>query len=183
MCRHADLTSLMAVTLSIRTNLCSADYDFDSPNAFDHEELVKCMQDLQVASAASACAMRSCSTAMCSCTEIRCSAACPHAQVLAARALRIAAPADPSFHVLRCRCTVQAMRAVEVPEYDFMRHQRSARTQRVEPADVVIIEGILVLHEPLVCGMLNMKIFVDTDDDVRLARRWHRRCPSSIVNL
>jgi uridine kinase len=91
-----------------------ADYDFDSPNAFDHEELVKCMQDLQ------------------------------------------------------------AMRAVEVPEYDFVRHQRSARTQRVEPADVVIIEGILVLHEPLVCGMLNMKIFVDTDDDVRLARRIQR---------
>ena len=74
-------------------------------------------------------------------------------------------------HMLSRRCTVQAMRAVEVPEYDFVRHQRSARTQRVEPADVVIIEGILVLHEPLVCGMLNMKIFVDTDDDVRLARR------------
>jgi uridine kinase len=66
---------------------------------------------------------------------------------------------------------MQAMRAVEVPEYDFVTHQRSARTQRVEPADVVIIEGILVLHEPTVCGMLNMKIFVDTDDDVRLARR------------
>jgi uridine kinase len=66
---------------------------------------------------------------------------------------------------------MQAMKAVEVPEYDFVTHQRSARTQRVEPADVVIIEGILVLHEPTVCGMLNMKIFVDTDDDVRLARR------------
>lgn len=64
-----------------------------------------------------------------------------------------------------------------MPEYDFVRHQRSERTQRVEPADVVIIEGILVLHEPAVCGMLNMKIFVDTDDDVRLARRCSFRPP------
>lgn len=43
---------------------------------------------------------------------------------------------------------------------------------QVEPADVVIIEGILVLHEKSLREMLNMKIFVDTDDDVRLARRY-----------
>lgn len=42
------------------------------------------------------------------------------------------------------------------------------------PADVVIIEGILVLHIASIRGMLNMKIYVDTDDDVRLARRWGR---------
>lgn len=66
---------------------------------------------------------------------------------------------------------MQAMRPVEVPSYDFTRHRRSEITHRVEPADVVIIEGILVLHEPRLRAMLNMKIFVDTDDDVRLARR------------
>lgn len=66
---------------------------------------------------------------------------------------------------------MQAMRPVEVPSYDFTRHRRSEITQRMEPADVVIIEGILVLHEPQLRAMLNMKIFVDTDDDVRLARR------------
>ena len=56
--------------------------------------------------------------------------------------------------------------------YDFKTHQRSKEeTRRVEPADVVIVEGILVLHMELVRSLLNMKIFVDTDDDVRLARR------------
>jgi uridine kinase len=39
------------------------------------------------------------------------------------------------------------------------------------PADVIIVEGILVLHVPEIRDMLNMKIYVDTDDDVRLARR------------
>lgn len=66
----------------------------------------------------------------------------------------------------------QAMQTVHVPVYDFKTHQRSKEdARRVEPADVVIIEGILVLHMELVRSLLNMKIFVDTDDDVRLARR------------
>jgi uridine kinase len=42
---------------------------------------------------------------------------------------------------------------------------------QVPPADVVIIEGILVLHMEEIRDMLNMKVYVDTDDDVRLARR------------
>ncbi len=63
------------------------------------------------------------------------------------------------------------MQQVDVPIYDFITHQRSSETRRVEPADVVIIEGIMVLHMEEVRQMLNMKIYVDTDDDVRLARR------------
>ena len=64
------------------------------------------------------------------------------------------------------------MQPVEVPVYDFATHQRSmTETRRVEPADVIVIEGILVLHIPEVCQRLNMKVYVDTDDDVRLARR------------
>lgn len=63
------------------------------------------------------------------------------------------------------------MRAVDVPIYDFTSHQRSTEVRRVEPADVVIIEGILVLHIEEIRSLLNMKIFVDTDDDLRLARR------------
>lgn len=63
------------------------------------------------------------------------------------------------------------MKAVEVPIYDFATHQRSAEVRHVEPADVVIIEGILVLHIESIRELLNMKIFVDTDDDLRLARR------------
>lgn len=69
------------------------------------------------------------------------------------------------------------MRAVEVPIYDFSTHQRSNEARRVEPADVVIIEGILVLHIESIRQMLNMKIFVDTDDDLRLARRCNFMCP------
>ena len=67
---------------------------------------------------------------------------------------------------------LQAMQAVQVPVYDFTLHQRAQETRRVEPADVVIIEGILVLHSEPVRKLLNMKIYVDTDDDVRLARRY-----------
>lgn len=64
------------------------------------------------------------------------------------------------------------MQPVDVPVYDFTTHQRSkTETRRVEPADVIVIEGILVLHIPEVCQRLNMKVYVDTDDDVRLARR------------
>ena len=66
---------------------------------------------------------------------------------------------------------MQAMQPVQIPVYDFTLHQRAQETRRVEPADVVIIEGILVLHVEAVRKVLNMKVFVDTDDDVRLARR------------
>eukprot|EP00803_Ostreobium_quekettii_P000805 evm.model.scf_655.4 EVM.evm.TU.scf_655.4 scf_655:45614-53087(+) len=61
-----------------------------------------------------------------------------------------------------------------IPEYDFTKHRRTNRTRRMEPADVVIIEGIMVLHIDEIRELLNMKIYVDTDDDVRLARRIQR---------
>ena len=48
----------------------------------------------------------------------------------------------------------------------------SSETRRVMPADVVVLEGILVLHMEEIRSLLNMKVYVDTDDDVRLARRW-----------
>ena len=75
---------------------------------------------------------------------------------------------------------LQAMQAVDVPVYDFTSHQRSeTETRRVEPADVIVIEGILVLHIPDVCQRLHMKVYVDTDDDVRLARRY--AVPSGVL--
>eukprot|EP00245_Coleochaete_scutata_P005936 TRINITY_DN19968_c0_g1_i1.p1 TRINITY_DN19968_c0_g1~~TRINITY_DN19968_c0_g1_i1.p1 ORF type:complete len:483 (-),score=81.72 TRINITY_DN19968_c0_g1_i1:1004-2452(-) len=61
-----------------------------------------------------------------------------------------------------------------IPTYDFKRHQRSPEVRKVNAADVVILEGILVFHDPAIRGMMNMKIFVDTDADVRLARRIQR---------
>lgn len=64
--------------------------------------------------------------------------------------------------------------AVDVPIYDFSRHTPRAETMRVEPAPVVIIEGILVLSIEPVRRLLDVKIFVDTDDDVRALRRVER---------
>ncbi|EIE19251.1 putative uracil phosphoribosyl transferase [Coccomyxa subellipsoidea C-169] len=76
--------------------------------------------------------------------------------------------------VVKCLDDLKNMRAVDVPIYDFTLHERSAEVRRVEPADVVIVEGILVLHIEEIRSLLNMKIFVDTDDDLRLARRIQR---------
>ncbi|XP_027334363.1 uridine kinase-like protein 1, chloroplastic isoform X2 [Abrus precatorius] len=65
--------------------------------------------------------------------------------------------------------------SVQVPIYDFKLHQRSSdRSRQVNASEVIILEGILVFHEQSVRNMMNMKIFVDADPDVRLARRIRR---------
>ncbi|CAI7745299.1 unnamed protein product, partial [Closterium sp. NIES-53] len=64
--------------------------------------------------------------------------------------------------------------SVEIPVYDFKTHQRSTAVRKTNPADVIILEGILVFHEARVRRLMNMKVFVDTDADVRLARRIRR---------
>ena len=66
-------------------------------------------------------------------------------------------------------------RTINVPVYDFTTHSRKQNEVRaVNPADVIIVEGILVLQFEKIRNLCNMKIFVDTDDDVRLARRIQR---------
>ncbi len=64
--------------------------------------------------------------------------------------------------------------AVELPIYDFATHTRKAETRRVDPAPVIIVEGILVFVEAAVREQLDIKIFVDTDADIRLMRRIRR---------
>eukprot|EP00250_Pteridium_aquilinum_P000409 c10452_g1_i1 orf=103-1191(+) len=77
--------------------------------------------------------------------------------------------------LLDCIQTLRQGEAVQIPVYDFKRHQRRSDTFRqVNAADVVIMEGILIFHDPRVRETMNMKIFVDTDADVRLARRIRR---------
>mmetsp|Transcript_27370 Transcript_27370/g.48754 ORF Transcript_27370/g.48754 Transcript_27370/m.48754 type:complete len:475 (-) Transcript_27370:516-1940(-) len=77
--------------------------------------------------------------------------------------------------IIECLTELKSGRAVDVPVYDFCTHSRSVKEgKRTEPADVIILEGILVLHMERIRKLLNMKIFVDTDDDVRLARRIQR---------
>ncbi len=65
-------------------------------------------------------------------------------------------------------------RAVEVPIYDFVRHRRTTRTRRAEPRPVVLLEGILLFVEPALRALLDFKIYVDTDADLRLMRRLKR---------
>lgn len=77
--------------------------------------------------------------------------------------------------MVACLDVLKQSEAVDVPVYDFVTSSRSKdKTRKVNPADVVIVEGILVLHIPEIAKRCNMKIFVDTDDDVRLARRIFR---------
>lgn len=63
---------------------------------------------------------------------------------------------------------------IEVPVYDFANHLRTVETMRIDPARVVLVEGILVLCEESLRSQLDLKIFVDTDSDLRLARRLQR---------
>lgn len=63
---------------------------------------------------------------------------------------------------------------VSIPSYDFKIHQSIESASPVNPADVIVLEGILVLNDPQVRDLMNMKIFVDTDADVRLSRRIQR---------
>ena len=64
--------------------------------------------------------------------------------------------------------------AVDVPVYDYANHIRADTTERMEPAPVIMVEGILVLAMAALRERLNVKIFVDTDADVRFIRRLSR---------
>jgi uridine kinase len=64
--------------------------------------------------------------------------------------------------------------AVEIPVYDFTRHVRTGRTRRVEPRRVVLVEGILIFAEKALRELFDIKIFVDTDADLRFIRRLRR---------
>ncbi|MBV8762652.1 MAG: uridine kinase [Deltaproteobacteria bacterium] len=69
---------------------------------------------------------------------------------------------------------LRAGRAVDVPIYDFATHSRRKDTKHVVPAPVVIVEGILVFVEAGLRDLMDIKIFVDTDADIRLMRRIRR---------
>jgi uridine kinase len=64
--------------------------------------------------------------------------------------------------------------AVEMPQYDFAAHNRTPERTRVEPTDVVILEGILALYDDSINEMMDLRLFVETDADVRILRRIQR---------
>ena len=63
---------------------------------------------------------------------------------------------------------------VEIPIYDFSTHSRTKRTMRVEPHPVIIVEGILLFADKKLRELLDVKIYVDTDPDIRFIRRLQR---------
>jgi uridine kinase len=72
---------------------------------------------------------------------------------------------------------VQALRSwqpVDIPVYDFTVHARTPLTRHLEPQPVILVEGILVFAEPALRALFDVKIFVDTDADIRFIRRLTR---------
>ncbi|HQP09202.1 MAG TPA: uridine kinase, partial [Anaerolineaceae bacterium] len=61
-----------------------------------------------------------------------------------------------------------------VPVYDFTTHSRTSQTLHVEPRRVILVEGILIFAEPALRSLFDVKIFVDTDADIRFIRRLKR---------
>ena len=69
---------------------------------------------------------------------------------------------------------LRAGRPVEKPVYDFARHQREPVTATVHPRRAIIVEGILIFTDPALRALMDVKVFVDTDDDIRFIRRLQR---------
>lgn len=78
--------------------------------------------------------------------------------------------------------------AVDMPVYDYKQYTRSTETVRVEPQDVIILEGILILDDERLRDLMDIKVYVDTDDDIRIIRRIKRdmaergRSLDSVIN-
>ena len=78
--------------------------------------------------------------------------------------------------------------AVQCPTYDYTVHDRSDRTVTVKPSKVIVVEGILIFQSIELCKLMDIKIYVDTDADVRILRRIVRdvrdrgRSLESVVN-
>ena len=99
--------------------------------------------------------------------------------------------APEAFDTQRLIRDLKALRrgeAVDCPVYDYTIHNRSKETFHIEPSPVIIVEGILILQNPELCSLLDIKLFVDTDADVRILRRILRdvkergRSLESVVN-
>ena len=92
-------------------------------------------------------------------------------------------------HVLLARqlAALKDGKSVKAPIYDFTIHRRRADTRRIEPADVIIVEGIHLFCDAEVRDLFDLRVYVDAPDDIRLARRLLRdvnergRTPQSVV--
>lgn len=69
---------------------------------------------------------------------------------------------------------LKAGHPIECPDYDYTTYSRSEKTIRVEPRKVILVEGIMIFQNKELCSLMDIKIYVDTDADVRLIRRIRR---------
>jgi uridine kinase len=69
---------------------------------------------------------------------------------------------------------LRAGRAVDCPQYDFATHSRKAETRLVAPCRIIVVEGILAFAVPALRELFDLRLFIDTDDDIRLMRRIKR---------
>ncbi len=70
--------------------------------------------------------------------------------------------------------TLKQWKSIEVPVYDFTTHSRTNETMHVEPRRVILVEGILIFAEAALRSLFDVRIFVDTDADIRFIRRLRR---------
>lgn len=69
---------------------------------------------------------------------------------------------------------LKAGEPIEMPQYDFVHHRRREETVTINPGKLVVLEGILVFFEPRIRDLIDLKIYVDTPDDIRFIRRLTR---------
>ncbi len=85
---------------------------------------------------------------------------------------------DPSSkdadHLMRDLTALKNGESIDQPIYDYSRHDRKSETNRFQPAPVIILEGIHALSIPEIAPLIDLSVYVDTPDDLRLARRIRR---------
>lgn len=69
---------------------------------------------------------------------------------------------------------LKAGQPIELPVYDFTRHARRSTSETIRPSQVIIVEGILIFADAALRDLMDVKVFVDTDDDARFIRRLKR---------
>ena len=77
---------------------------------------------------------------------------------------------DNDLLVEHLKCLING-EAIEKPSYDFTVHNRAMETTIVEPRDIILVEGILILEDERIRDLLDIKVYVDTDADIRILRR------------
>jgi len=91
-------------------------------------------------------------------------------------------------HLIRDLKSLMSGKSIDMPVYDFAEHTRKSETIHIVPTDIIIVEGILVLDDKNLRDLLDIKIYVDTDADIRILRRMQRdinergRSMESVIN-